>query len=87
MAGFVPPVAFRMFGRRMRERLPRRFEHIASRTGDARRLPDATRAHPIHLETILDPAERRLKVVIAASAGDAAALLGTLDMLAGSFAR
>ncbi|AGK50782.1 MULTISPECIES: helix-turn-helix domain-containing protein [Burkholderia] len=65
---------------------PELHSHVA-RSLQAMLSTHETRAHPVHLETIFDPAERRLKVVIVASAGDAAALLGMLDTLAASFAR
>nr|WKF60071.1 hypothetical protein HUO10_004583 [Paraburkholderia busanensis] len=41
--------------------------------------------YPIHLETIFDPAQRQLKIVIIAASGDAAVLLGMLGTLLDAF--
>lgn len=59
-------------------------QHIAKNL-QAALATRTTPAEPIHLETIYDPAQCQLKIVIIAASSDAAALLGMLDTLLDAF--
>ncbi len=65
---------------------PALHQYVA-RTLQAALTSRASYTPSIHLETIYDPEQRQLKVVLIATPGDAAALLSMLDTLLEAFPR